>query len=129
MNSRDYVYGFWLTKIPITRAGELYFTSSICSAISVVPTTKPSHLTSCPMYCVSSLSSNAGPVLRRKIYRLASAVSMNTATRSLLLPFPYAPCVTHPCREVTRIGCVELIAIIIISSALMINAIGDDAAV
>src|SRR5215217_416846 len=64
------------------------------------------------MYRVSSASPNAGPVLRRRRYRWASGVSMNIASRSLLLPFPYAPCMTWPSREVTRIGRrVELMAI------------------
>ena len=123
----------WTVKTPSaslaargSNKNSLYPTTSIRSTRSVLPTTRPSHLTSCPTYCISSVSYNAGPVLCRRIYRRASAVSMNTASRSLLLPFPYAPCVTRPHRAVTRIGCVELMAI---SSALMIDAVVDDAPV
>jgi hypothetical protein len=57
----------------------------ILSARRLVPTRKPSQITSRPIYCSNSASPKAGPVFRRRTHRPLS-VSRKTASRSLLLP-------------------------------------------
>src|SRR4030095_6861967 len=95
---------------------------SIRSERSAVPTRSPSHSTSWPMNWSSDGSTKAGPPLRRS-RKVPCAVSMNTASRSLLLPLPYSPRVTRPRRADALIGDAALTARHL---PLMVDAVTDN---